>query len=528
MADLRIDVAAEFSGKRAFKEAAQATTGLDKAVGKLGKQLAGVFAATKVIQFGKASVKAFMEDERSATQLATAVKNLGLAFAQPEIDHYISKLEASAGIVDDKLRPSLQALLTTTGSLTKSQELLGLAIEGSRGSGIDLATVATDLAQAYVGNTRGLRKYNLGLTQAQLKTSSFADIQKKFQQQFSGANQAYIATYAGKLDMLTVASDNAKEAIGKGLVDALVLAGGKDGDVQDVADSMENLSNFTADAIRGVGVLAGKLADLDKNRAGGFFSTLLKAMGKASGIGVLANLGNASQPRPRANRNFTGGSGGGFTYDAQAAAEKKFREQQAKLAKQQAAAQKALTAEQKKQAALKKQGTLFDLEQIGIIAALKGNISKEERLRLELQLALITGNEDQATKLSKQLANSIDATGKLATYLTTLPDANNPFKAWDSWLATFKANLAGISGVSIPGVAGISNIPATNLPAGGISASVSTPSGSVAANSNPIQVYVNGSVISENDLVSAIEAGLQKSSLSGSPSSIGRVLGMFD
>jgi hypothetical protein len=216
MADLRIDLAAEFKGKKAFKQADKATTSLDKAVGKLGKQLASVFAATKVIAFGKASLKAFMEDEKAASQLAIAVKNLGLAFAQPQIDNYINKLELSAGIVDEQLRPAFQALLTTTGSLTKSQELLSIAIEGARGSGKDLTTVATDLAQAYVGNTRGLRKYNLGLTQVQLKTASFAEIQAKFQQQFSGANQAYLATYAGKLDVLAVAADRAKETIGKG------------------------------------------------------------------------------------------------------------------------------------------------------------------------------------------------------------------------------------------------------------------------------------------------------------------------
>ena len=128
MADLRIDLAAEFRGKKAFKEADKSVTSLDKAVGKLGKQLASVFAVTKVIQFGKASVKAFIEDEKAANQLAVAVKNLGLAFAQPQIDNYISKLEASSGIVDEKLRPAFQALLTTTGSLTKSQELLGIAI----------------------------------------------------------------------------------------------------------------------------------------------------------------------------------------------------------------------------------------------------------------------------------------------------------------------------------------------------------------------------------------------------------------
>ena len=57
MADLRIDLAAEFRGKKAFKQADKAVSGLDKAVGKLGKQMASVFAVSKVYAFGKIWIK---------------------------------------------------------------------------------------------------------------------------------------------------------------------------------------------------------------------------------------------------------------------------------------------------------------------------------------------------------------------------------------------------------------------------------------------------------------------------------------
>ena len=469
MADLRIDLAAEFKGKKAFTQATKATSALDKSVAKLGKQIASVFAVTKIVAFGKASVKAFIEDEAAANRLATSVKNLGLAFAQPEIDRYISKLESSASIADDQIRPAFQALLTTTGSLTKSQELLGVAIEGSRGSGIDLTTVAQDLANAYVGNTKGLKKYNLGLTQAQLKTLSFTQVQQKFQQQFSGANQAYLATYAGKLDILTVSAGNAKETIGKGLVDALVLAGGKDGDVQNVADAMQSLSEYTADATRGVGVLIGKLSDLDKEKAGGFFSKLLSANFKYSPIGQLAELGNANQERPKAGRRFMGGAQANL-YDSSAAAEKKFRDQQAKLAKEQIKSQKALTAEQKKQAALKKAGTVFDLEQIQLVAALKGKLSKDEELRVQAQLALLNGNDALATKLTNQILAAQDASGNLAKFLSSLPNAKNPFEYLDGYLSYLAGKAAAlVTNSPVPSAPSAGNnttpaVPSTNVP----------------------------------------------------------------
>jgi hypothetical protein len=85
---------------------------------------------------------------------------------------------------------------------------------------------------AYVGQTRGLRKYSLGLSQAELKTMSFADVQKRLTKQFSGANAQYLTTYAGKMGILSNAAGEAQETIGKGLVDALTLLAGEGDSIQ--------------------------------------------------------------------------------------------------------------------------------------------------------------------------------------------------------------------------------------------------------------------------------------------------------
>jgi hypothetical protein len=543
VADLRVDIASEFTGKAAFTKAQKATGSLDKAVGKLGKQIASVFALTKIVSFGKASVKAFAEDEAAANRLSVAVKNLGLAFAQPQIDSYIAKLESSSAVLDDELRPAFQALLTTTGSLTKSQELLTMAIEASRASGIDLATVSQDLANAYNGNTRGLRKYNLGLTKAQLTTVSFTEVQQRFNAQFSGANATFLDTYAGKLQILTVASGNAQEVIGKGLVDALALAGGKDGDVQDVADAMANLSNYTADAIRGVGVLAGKITDLDKKSTGGILSKLLSANFQYSLIGQLARLGNEAQPRPRANRRFMGGEQANF-YDSSAAAEKRFRDQQKKLADAQAKATKALTAEQKKQAALKKAASIFDLEQIQILAALKGNISDEERKRLELQFALATGNTAEAQRLTFELARAQGLTVAIAKDLASLPQAANPFASWEAYLDMLMAKARAVASVGngtnvaaavgTPfGQAQTNTVPGntyTGTPfgqAGSFVDTMGTPFGQAGGSSGyigtPFGQSIELKITGEGDITNAIAKGLQNQSLStGNSSTINR------
>ena len=528
MSNIVINLAAEYTGNRAFKKAGKDVFNLEKSVKKLGRAIGISLSTAAVVAFGKASLKAFTEDEKAATMLANAVKNLGYEFSAPAVETFIQNLSKAAHVADNELRPAFQKLLTTTGSLKKSQELLTNAIEISRGSTVDLATVASDLSNAYVGNTKGLKKYYLGLTQAQLKGMSFLEIQEKLNKQFSGANAKYLETYAGKMEALTVASGEAKETIGKGLVDALTLAGGGSTNVDNVTTAMQGLADYTANAVRGVGVLAGEISKLDK-LGGGFLSSIFKANFKYSLIGGLSTLGGNAAPNNTGlypdNRYQQYAAIQAKKKEAEAA--KKAADAQKKLLAKQQAAQKALTAEQKKQAALKKAASIFDMEQIQIIAALKGNISADERKRLELQLAIATGNEEQAKKLTYQLAISQGLTVKLAQELASLPMANNPFAAWAGYLDAIELKAKRIIGLSGGTITGSEDIPHGNVAPTAIS-SIASGGTSVGFNSaGNIVVNVQGSVVSEDDLISAILDGIQKKSLSGSPSAIGRIQGMF-
>lgn len=136
-----ISLAAEFTGKKAFDKADKNVSALDKGVKKLAKAFAAAFAVDKVIAFGKASADAFIKDQAEATKLANVLKNLGLEFANPVISTYIDQLSRLSSVADSELRPAMQALVQQTGNLAKSQELLGLAIEVSRGSGVSLSQI---------------------------------------------------------------------------------------------------------------------------------------------------------------------------------------------------------------------------------------------------------------------------------------------------------------------------------------------------------------------------------------------------
>jgi predicted Zn-dependent protease len=195
---------------------------------------------------------------------------------------------------------------------------------------------------------------------------------------------------------------------------------------------------------------------------------------------------------------------------AEAAAAKRAKELAA-LQTKQVKAQKALTDEQKKQNALKKAGSIFDLEQVQLIAALKGKLSDEDRKRVELQFALITGNVSEAQKLTYEIAKAQGLGEKLAGYL-----------------ASAGSSTATVTVVT-PSTNTVSTYTGTPFgQAGSFVDTMGTPFGQAGGNGSgyigtpfgqaPVVVQIDGKTIA---------TALQDTSLSGIPSSVNRTLGSF-
>ena len=435
MADLRIDIASVFSGKKAFADAAKSTLSLQNQVKNLAKSYLGLFTAQKLARSSFNAAKAFAADDKAAQVLTRSLDNLGLAFADPSVRSFISELEKTFGVLDDQLRPAFQRLLTTTGSVAESQKLLTTALNLSAASGIDVVTVAGDLSKGYVGQTRALAKYGIGLTQAQLKAMSFEEVQTRINTLFGGQAQLAADSYSGSLDKLAVASANAQEAIGRGLVDALsVLGGGGEGGLANIINLIDKASSGLETFIRRFGVgLAQAKALLSGN------------------ISQFVSIGQAEANRGKIASGITPAIAAELKKAAiEKATLKRTKEQTVVLAKN--------TKAIKEQTALQKAGTIFDLEQTQIIAALKGKISDDERKRLELQLALLTGNTTEASKLVGELGKAQGLSAGLIAYLQNLPDAKNPFAGWAAYLDAIQAQVRAIAVSSVPsGVSGVTS-----------------------------------------------------------------------
>ncbi len=414
-ADVRIDIAAQFTGKKAFKDAETSTEKLTKNVKGLAKGLLAVYSAQKLISYAKASVKAFAEDDKAAKALGTTLKNLGLAYGSNvgTVNGFINRLEMQTGVLDDELRPAMDRFLRATLDVTKSQELLGLALDISAGTGRSLTQVSQSLQKAYLGQTQALGRLGVGLTKAELSTSSFEEIQARLATLFAGQAAAAADTYAGSLAKLTVAGNNAKETIGEGLVDAIKTASGS----QTIDPLIKGIDTI-ANAIAGLARETGKFIAITKSIFD--FDLFAKDLDAFKGMGNIS-MTVSSQDTQKANL-----------------AAVKNQKAITKLTADQAKNQAKITKDKKLQAALDKANLalnkgeeVFDMDKIQIAAALTNQaeqLGKATSSAQVLQIANDTARLNVKQSIlaledaiaSKDEAAIIAATAKLNTDLKVL------------------------------------------------------------------------------------------------------------
>jgi hypothetical protein len=382
----------EFDGK-ALTRAEKGLSKFTKTAVKLAGGLGIALSTSAITRYAKASVKAFADDDKAARILSKSLDNLGLHFADNRVKDFISTIEKQYGVLDDYLRPAYQKLLTTTGDYLKSQDLLKTALDLAAFSQESVTTTAADLAKAYAGNTRGLIKYGIGLTKAEIAAMDFEEILAQIAKVSEGAATTAANSYSGSIDRLNVAAANASETIGKGLVQALSEASSA-GNFEGAISDIDKLAKRTEDFIVYLGrelQLIAALPSLIDLATGNFdsFKDFLKTYER------IQKLDKAMGPQ-----QYGGIYGTKYEKEAQAAAAK------AAAAARRAAAAK--IAAEKKAAAdkktLAKGNAIFDLEQIGIAAALKMSIDKDTRLRLELLQAIQIGDADLVLAKMKELA----------------------------------------------------------------------------------------------------------------------------
>lgn len=227
---LKLSILADVDNLRKnLSSGSQEVEGFGAKVSDFGKKAAAAFAvaataaaayATKLAVDG---VKAAIEDEAAQARLATTLENVAGAtqatIAQTE--QYILKTSLATGVSDNQLRPSLERLARATNDVGEAQRLNNLALDIAIGTGRSLESVSAALARAYDGNNSALSRLGIGLSAAELKSMSFDEITKQLANTFGGQATIQANTYAGQMQRLNVAFDEAKETVGVYILQAL-------------------------------------------------------------------------------------------------------------------------------------------------------------------------------------------------------------------------------------------------------------------------------------------------------------------
>jgi hypothetical protein len=216
------------------------------------------------------------------------------------------------------------------------------------------------------------------------------------------------------MDLLKVSAENAKEEIGKGLLDALSMLG-KDNSIQNATDLMDGFGRATADVILGVGVLASKLEKLTSSRVGGALFDVRNIPVLGAFISGAREIGAGERARTAPSNKE--GRASSRVYLQQLRLESKALKTATDLRKQEIATLKA-------RSEVDKLRDKFDVERIGLMKALNEATDLETQQRILAKIAILDNNEALATKINAELEAAkkakelADAFGNSAIALT--------------------------------------------------------------------------------------------------------------
>ena len=383
MANLIFSILSEYNGKGLAK-GKKDLTAFEKQTKQLGKTLAKYLGAAALVSFGKKAVMAFAADEKAAKSLELQLKNTGFAFSSPNVEYYIANLQKLYGVLDDELRPAFQTLLTASGSITKSQAALSTALNVSAATGKSVQEVSEALAKGFTGQTTALTRLGAGLSKATLASGDMNKIMAELDAKFAGQAAARLETYAGKMDQLKVTAADATEIIGKGLLDALAKLSG-DSTLATFSDQVNALATNIAKLISGLGRFASTLKP----------GNMVKVNGEY----------RLKSEIPKSNFSYSLGSGAG-TEIARMQEKKKIKEAISLRTKENALLKGKTAVDQLKDK--------FDVDRVGLQAALAQATDEETKLRLKALIA-IQDNDEAAAKLILAQLNAAEAVKKLTT-----------------------------------------------------------------------------------------------------------------
>jgi hypothetical protein len=410
---------------KGFKQAESATDKLGRSVVNLAKTLGLAFSAAAIVRFGKAAVRASLEAQAQQQRLSALLKVTNGA-TQDQVDVLNAQAAAleKVGVVSGGNVTQVQSQLATFDLQLSTIKALTPAIldyvvaeKGATASAADFKSMTNGLAQALNGNFASLTRTGFVLdetTKNLIKNGTEAEraaaLVTVLNSTYKDFNKNLRDTPMGQFQVLANSAEQAKTIIGTDLLAAMQMISGPEG-IGGAATAMEDLATQIGNVIYGVGLLTSKLKSIP----------ILKD--------VFGAFGDVAQYNPIklfadfAARDKARLAGTGQQSPGERLAIDKANRDAIKLQKTQNTLKKIdnenttrklkLTGDQLALLELEKK---FDVERIGLYAALNQSTEGETRLRLLSLIAI----HDQNAALAGMIKKANESENAFASFTEAL------------------------------------------------------------------------------------------------------------
>jgi hypothetical protein len=526
-----INIASKFDAK-GFKQAETASQKLGRTVKNLAGTLGLAFGTTAIVAYGKASVRVALQAQAEQERLNNILRvTTGATLAQIDVlnDQAIA-LERIGVVTAGNIKTTQSQLATfdlqisTIKALTPAILDYVTAEKGATATAADFKAMTNGLAQALNGNFTSLTRTGFVLddvTRKMIKegteTERVTALVKVLNSTYKDFNANLRATDSGQMQVLANTAQEVQTIIGTGIIDALKLLS-NDKTIENLSTDMKDFANAVSDTLMGISMFVNELKNIPLiGRAlGNIFDNI------GSGI-IFTQMGREQRERLSYNPNEHRARQQAVKLDRESARLAKTNNQLKKIDNDNTSRKIVLTGDQLALLELEKK---FDVERIGLYAALNASTDGETKMRLLSLIAIHDQNEAMAGMIKK--ANEAeDAFGALIEGLRStiraMMDSIRP------QLEQLK-KLVGQSSTPLPGTPEATEYLRESVREMSIKiapdlkalqdalARANVPGYSRTSFDSPsVTVNVTGSVTTERDLVAAITQGLYAQQASGTP-----------
>jgi hypothetical protein len=244
----------------AEKTSAAMSRGSMVAKGILAAGIAG--AGYAAVRYIGDSVDAFREEQVGVERLGASLRaNVSDWDGSTDaIERQISAMVRTTGFGDGEMRDSLQALVGSTHDVDKAFRLMGAAQDLARKRGISLVDASTALIKVEGGQYRALKELGIQLPKNASAEEALAAVQKVA----GGQMAAYMATSAGKAEVLKNRMEDLQEEVGARVTPAIETATEALLELMDVLEGSPLPTHFTPSVYKSTDAL-GFLGDSISN-----------------------------------------------------------------------------------------------------------------------------------------------------------------------------------------------------------------------------------------------------------------------